>query len=257
MGTPAASASTSRMGTTSVGPTSPSAYMARTGKSDRGRCPHAVLVTFSRLYRLKVTSVNPVYAARSVTTSVTAPWRCSSACRASFSNSRWAGALSLAIVAVKRRTPRARARGAKLVHEQGPESAALPVVGHDHGHLGRLGVVGKPHVARDSDQCADRGVGPLGHERHVVAPVDLGQVAQLGAAEARLGSEKAPLDARLGEVVQALFEHALVVRPYRADQDLSAIRKPLEHAPSLAAPGVGLCARPHAPNPARSGLPAR
>ena len=52
-------------------------------------------------------------AARSETSSVTAPLRCSSAAwRESFSKRRCAGALSLDIVAVKRRMPRARALGA-------------------------------------------------------------------------------------------------------------------------------------------------
>ena len=73
----------------------------------------------------------------------------------SFAIRRWAGTLSLAIVAVKRRMPRLRAEWARCA-QQRAEAAALPVVGDREGHLGGLGVVVEPHEAADRDQAAHR-----------------------------------------------------------------------------------------------------
>ena len=105
----------------------------------------------------------------------------------------------------------------QLVHEQARDAAALPGVGHDDRDLRGVGIVGQAHVAGHADQRAARAHGALGHERHVVAAVHLGQVAELGAAEPRLGGEEAALDARLREVVEALLEQPLVIRPDRPD----------------------------------------
>ena len=109
--------------------------------------------------------------------------------------SLWAATLSLAIVAVKRRMPRRRACAARRSAKQGADAAALPVVGDDDGHLGGLGVSEQADEAADRDQAADRLAGVLGHQRHVIAAVHLGQVAQLCPAEAALGGEEAPVHA--------------------------------------------------------------
>ena len=62
------------------------------------------------------------------------------------------------------------------------------------------GIVVQADEASDRDQAANRLAGILGHQRHVIAAVDFGQVAQLRPAEAALGGEEAPVHTLVREL---------------------------------------------------------
>jgi hypothetical protein len=93
--------------------------------------------------------------------------------------------------------------GQVRAHERA-EAAALPVVRHGDGHLGRLRVVREPYEAADCDQLGRRIGRVLGDQGHVIDPVDLGQVAELAAREAALRSEEAAVDALVGQAPEAV-----------------------------------------------------
>ena len=115
--------------------------------------------------------------------------------------SRRAASLSPSIVAAKRRMPTASAASASAV------ASARPRPWFCHGSPTTIAIsavprpVGQPDAARHRHELV--GI-VLQHrdERDVVDPVDLGQVPQLGAREARLGGEEALADALLAELTQ-------------------------------------------------------
>ena len=184
------------------------------------------------------------YAARSPTTSDTPlPVCCSCRWSVSLCISLWAATLSLDIVAVKRRMPGQAGPGGQPLGEQRADSAALPVVGDHDGHLGGFGVVVPADEAADRDQAADWLTGVLGNQRHVIAAVHFCQISQLCPAEAAFGGEEAPVHALGGKLPQPVLQEPLVVRADRPDEDLSSVRKALEHKTEVGARRLRGCVR--------------
>jgi hypothetical protein len=97
--------------------------------------------------------------------------------------------LLASINAVNVRTPSSRARTDRLQQERA-EAASLPAVDHGDGNLGRIGLHGAAHIARDADALArlvER------DHRLMVAMVEVGQVAQRLLVELVHRSQEPPV----------------------------------------------------------------
>ena len=124
---------------------------------------------------------------------------------------------------MKRATPSARARAASRSRSARAHAAALPVVDHGDGGLGRVRPVGAADEARDADALARLRVD--GGERLVVVVVDVGEVGEVGLAELGHRREEA-LVARLGaEALEARAQPLPVVGAHRAHDDPGAVAK--------------------------------
>ena len=99
--------------------------------------------------------------------------------------------------------------------ERGADPAPLPVVGDREGDLGAVG----PRVVADEPRDADAIVGARveRHERLVIAMVDLGEIAQVARAEARMRAEEAAVARLVAQAVEAGRERRLVVGLDRPD----------------------------------------
>ena len=108
--------------------------------------------------------------------------------------------------------------------QQRAQPAPLEVVADRDRGLGGGRVVRQPHEAGDGAMSSVV-AGRKADDRVVVVAVDLGQVAQLGRRERRLGAEEALLDALVGEVRHAFDELLLVVGADLAEVDDACCRR--------------------------------
>src|SRR3954452_20934467 len=124
--------------------------------------------------------------------------------------------------------PALAGRVGERLAERGSQAAALEVVGDDERDLGDLGARRPPTPPPDADEHV-RLVRRHRDEGHVIAEVDLGQVAQLPRRELVLGREEPLVGAALRQVPHALRQQRLVIRPDRPDLHLRAIVEAYAH----------------------------
>jgi len=102
----------------------------------------------------------------------------------------------------------------------------LQQVADDDRELGRLRVAGEADVSRHGDDrlgIVAQAAGERGHQRVVIAAVDLDQVARVGLGQLRLGGQEAPV-ARLGRQPRVGGSQPLaVVGADRPDLDFGSI----------------------------------
>ena len=125
---------------------------------------------------------------------------------------RWAATLSPSSVAVKRRTSWRIGLLRQQVREDRAETLALEVSPPRRSRPRRRRARRCQRTQRPTATITPGWSTLLGHQRHVVVPVDLRQVAQLGGGEVLLGGEEALVDGGVGEPVQPRLELGLVVR---------------------------------------------
>ena len=139
--------------------------------------------------------------------------------------------------------------GGEQVAEVSTEALAVEGVADHDGELGRLGVILEPHEPADSGDVGGP-VGQHGDERHVLCAVDLGQIAQVGVRQPRLGGEEALLLGLRGEQGPAAREQVLVVRPDRPDLDPGPVPELERHAGTIRLLAKCKCEPRHRPGAA-------
>ncbi len=123
-------------------------------------------------------------------------------------------------VAWKRSMPNSRARSARMRHERLAEAEPLPVVGHNHGRLGDLGLI-QAYEPRHAHGLA----AVLVHGEHsiVVAVVDVEQVAELRFGQAGDGGHEPLVDGLLAHPLDAGEVTAPIVAMERRNQRHAAV----------------------------------
>lgn len=107
------------------------------------------------------------------------------------------------------------------VEQRSPDAAALPVIDHRDGGLGRVRAVAATHEACHADAVARLGVDR--GERFVVVVVDVREVGDEVAAEPRHRCEEAPV-ARLGpETLESSQQQGAIVWMHGAHDHAGAI----------------------------------
>ena len=97
----------------------------------------------------------------------------------------------------------------------------MPVVGDRHRELGLSLLIAGADVAGHAEAVTACWVD--GHERLVVVVIELGEVRELPARQARGGAHEAAVARQLGQPREARGQPCLVVRPQRPDLDQGAI----------------------------------
>ena len=109
----------------------------------------------------------------------------------------------------------------QAAQQRARHAAALPGVRHGHRHLGHLRIAGGAHEARHAEPVP--GGGLHGHQRLVIAVVDLGQVAQLRLAQVAGRGEEAAVARLRAEPPHPGGELVPVIGLDRAHDDRLAV----------------------------------
>ena len=114
----------------------------------------------------------------------------------------------------------------QMLEQHRADAAPLMRVGDRERNLGAPRLAGhgvEEGVAADADDLLVGAVAQRRHQRHAIAEVELGELAQLVVGQARLHPEEAEIDRARAQPAEVIEQAGLVVGPNGAHVDRAAV----------------------------------